>query len=190
MVILGIQPPCWEEAQAAYGQTFMGEEPTARTIASQARKPPWSDCLAPVELLQLIPDGSEISCPDWTLHKIRLMCSVNCFFLNFLFRASPVTYDHGSDWSYSCLSNHSHSNEWSECVCDLHHCSQQHQIPYPLSKARDWTCVLMDASQICFLCATMGTPNCCCFKRLLEWLVLQHLEECTADFYIFSLFSF
>ena len=30
----------------------------------------------------------------------------------------------------------------------------------PLSKARDRTCVLMDASQICFLCTTMGTPLC------------------------------
>ena len=30
------------------------------------------------------------------------------------------------------------------CVCDLHHSSQQCHIPNPLSKARDWTCVLMD----------------------------------------------
>ena len=29
----------------------------------------------------------------------------------------------------------------------------------PLSKARDHTCVLMDASQICFHWAVMGTPN-------------------------------
>jgi len=33
-------------------------------------------------------------------------------------------------------------------VCDLHHSSQQCQILNPLSKARDPTCVLMDASQI------------------------------------------
>ena len=36
------------------------------------------------------------------------------------------------------------------CMCDLHHSSQQHQIFNPLSKARGQTCVLMDASQICF----------------------------------------
>ena len=42
-------------------------------------------------------------------------------------------------------------------VCDLHHSSQQHQILNPLSKARDQICILMDASQIHFHCATMGT---------------------------------
>ena len=34
--------------------------------------------------------------------------------------------------------------------CNLHHSSQQHRIPDPLSKARDLTHILMDASQICF----------------------------------------
>ena len=29
-------------------------------------------------------------------------------------------------------------------VCDLHHSSQQHQIPNPLSGARDQTLILMD----------------------------------------------
>ena len=32
------------------------------------------------------------------------------------------------------------------CVCDLHHSSWQYQILNPLSKARDQTGVLMDAS--------------------------------------------
>ena len=44
-------------------------------------------------------------------------------------------------------------------VCDLHHSSRQHRILNPLSKARDWTFVLMDTSQICFHRATMGTPG-------------------------------
>ena len=35
-------------------------------------------------------------------------------------------------------------------VCDLHHSSRQRQILNPLSKARDQTCVLMDASRIHF----------------------------------------
>ena len=34
------------------------------------------------------------------------------------------------------------------CVCDLHHSSRQHQSLNLLSKARDRTCVLMDASRI------------------------------------------
>ena len=44
------------------------------------------------------------------------------------------------------------------CICDIHHSSWQCQIPDPLSKARDQTCILMDTSQICFCCATTGTP--------------------------------
>ena len=42
-------------------------------------------------------------------------------------------------------------------VCDLHHSSQQHWILNPLSEARNWTCVLMDTSQICFCWAIMGS---------------------------------
>ena len=44
-------------------------------------------------------------------------------------------------------------------VCDLHYSSQQHWILNPLSEARDQTCILMDASQICFCCTTAGTPS-------------------------------
>ena len=36
------------------------------------------------------------------------------------------------------------------CICDLHHSSRQCQIFNPLSRARDQTWVLMDASQIHF----------------------------------------
>ena len=42
---------------------------------------------------------------------------------------------------------------------DLHHSSWQCRILNPLSKARDRTCVLMDASQIHFHWATTGTPR-------------------------------
>ena len=44
-------------------------------------------------------------------------------------------------------------------ICNPHHSSQQHQIPDPLSEARDQTSILMDASQIHFRCTTMGTPS-------------------------------
>ena len=43
-------------------------------------------------------------------------------------------------------------------VCDLHHSSRQRGIHDPLREARDRTCVLMAASQICFCSATTGTP--------------------------------
>ena len=43
-------------------------------------------------------------------------------------------------------------------VCDLYHSSQQCQILNQLREARDRTCKLMVPSQICFYCATTGTP--------------------------------
>ena len=43
-------------------------------------------------------------------------------------------------------------------VWDLHRSSWQHQISDPLSEVRDQTRILMDPSQICFCCTTMGTP--------------------------------
>ena len=44
------------------------------------------------------------------------------------------------------------------CVCNLHHSSGHHRIFNPLSRARDQACVLMDANQIRFHWAMMGTP--------------------------------
>ena len=49
-------------------------------------------------------------------------------------------------------------------ACDLHHSSRQHWILNPLSKARDWTCGLMDTSQIHFLWAMPEIPMACFFN--------------------------
>ena len=43
------------------------------------------------------------------------------------------------------------------CICD--HSSRQCWMLDPLSEARDWTCILMDTSRICFHCTTMGAPH-------------------------------
>ena len=43
-------------------------------------------------------------------------------------------------------------------VFDLHHSSWQCRILNPMSKAGDWTHNHMVPSQICFCCATTGTP--------------------------------
>ena len=43
-------------------------------------------------------------------------------------------------------------------VCNRHHSSWQCWILNPLTEARGQTCILRDASQICFRSATMGTP--------------------------------
>ena len=45
------------------------------------------------------------------------------------------------------------------CICDLHHSPQQCWILNPVSKARDWTCILMDTSQVRFNWATEETPK-------------------------------
>ena len=52
-------------------------------------------------------------------------------------------------------------------ICNLHHSSWQHQIPNPLSEARDQTLNLMVLSRICFRCTTRGTPK---YVRLFKWL--------------------
>ena len=44
-------------------------------------------------------------------------------------------------------------------VCDKHHSSWQCWIPNPLREARDQTRILMDTSQVCFLCITTGNPQ-------------------------------
>ena len=54
---------------------------------------------------------------------------------------------------------HSHSNVRSKPHLCLDHSSRQPQIPNLLSEGRDWTLIFMDASQICYLWATMGTPE-------------------------------
>ena len=46
------------------------------------------------------------------------------------------------------------------CICDLHRSLQQHRILDPLSQAKDWPCIFMDTSQVCYHWATMGTPLC------------------------------
>ena len=50
-------------------------------------------------------------------------------------------------------------------VCNLHHSSWQCWVLNPLSELRDWTCTLMDTSQIHFCWATSGTPVYLLFLR-------------------------
>ena len=52
-------------------------------------------------------------------------------------------------------------------VCDLYHGSGQCLILNPLSKARDWTPILVDTSWIHFCCSIMGTSSLQFFKVLI-----------------------
>ena len=44
-------------------------------------------------------------------------------------------------------------------ICNLHHSSWKFWILNPLGKVRDWTCIIMDTSQICSNWAMTGTPR-------------------------------
>ena len=57
------------------------------------------------------------------------------------------------------------ATEDPSCICDLHHSSQWCRMLNPLIKARDQTRILMNSSQICFCCATTGTPSSSDFQR-------------------------
>ena len=61
--------------------------------------------------------------------------------------ASPAAY--GSSQARGQIATATATCGWSH-VCKLHHSSWQRQILYPLSEARDRTCVHMDTSQIRF----------------------------------------
>ena len=55
----------------------------------------------------------------------------------------------GVELELQLLAYQSHMTMWDLCcICNLHHSSQEHQILNPLSKARDQTHVLMNASQV------------------------------------------
>ena len=56
-------------------------------------------------------------------------------------------------------------------VCDLYCSSGQRQSLNPLSEARDRTCVLMNASQICFPWAMSATPYGMLQQNSINWMV-------------------
>ena len=66
---------------------------------------------------------------------------------------------------------HSHGNTDLSHICDLHHSSWKCRILNPLNEARDWACVFMDTSQVCFQRATMGTT-----ASPLLGLRLRHMD--------------
>ena len=87
---------------------------------------------------------------------------VFCFCFCLIFRTAPAAYGSSrlrveSELQLPAYTTATETQDPSH-VCELHHSSWQHQIPNPLSKARDQTSILMDTSQIRFHWATMGTP--------------------------------
>ena len=83
----------------------------------------------------------------------RLFERLRIFFFFLLFRATPTPYAssqaRGRIIATAAGLHHSQAMPDLSCLCNPHHSSQQLQILNPLNQARDRTCVLMDASQIC-----------------------------------------
>ena len=74
-------------------------------------------------------------------------------------------------------------------ICNLHHRLQQCRLLNPLSKARDWTFILMVTSWIHYSWATMGTPVHSILLRLFVFLkyplrlLLFHFLFCLCGFF-------
>ena len=90
--------------------------------------------------------------PVQVLHSLCQFCFFFFFFFfcPFVSRAAPVAYGgsqaRGRIGVVAASLCHSHSNARSD-PC-LHHSSRQHQFLNPQSEARDWTCILIDASRV------------------------------------------
>ena len=105
---------------------------------------------------------------------LPVFCWLFCFVLFFLpFRAAPAAYGsskaRGQIGAVTVGLGHSHSNMESKLCLDLCCSSPQCQILNSLSEARDWTCVLVDTSQMHFHCTTAETLVTTCFEWTIKW---------------------
>ena len=108
---------------------------------------------------------------------LSILCPFIYFFLFLFFpRATPVTWSFpgwGLIGAVAASLHHSYSNAWSEPHLQPTLQLMAMRDPYPLSKARDWTCNLMVPSQIHFHCTTTGTAA-ILFFILLYFSVLKY----------------
>ena len=99
-------------------------------------------------------------------------------FFFFLFGATPMAYGssqaRGKIGAIAAALHHSHSHTGSKPCLQLTPRSWQRWIFSPLSEARNWTCNLMVPSQICFHCATMGTPP---YPNFWQKFILAHFPR-------------
>ena len=62
-------------------------------------------------------------------------------------------------------------------VCNLNHSSWHRRILNPRSEARDWTCILMDTSWVCYHQATTGTPKTLCLLNSISLLLISKRQQ-------------
>ena len=116
-----------------------------------------------LQFLPKRPDKGLILSLWWTTFRIELYCDGKWifflfFFFFFFFWGAPAVY-----WRSQAGGQKrggaptARATRDLRFLCDLHPSSQQRQVLYLLSEARDWIFVLMVTSQIRFRWATMGT---------------------------------
>ena len=125
------------------------------------------------------------------LGKMRNFIYFLCFIF---FRVTPAAYggSQARGWMGATAAglHHSHSSAGSG-PCLQPTPQLKCWILNPLSKGRDWTCILMDTSWVCYCWVTMGTPYNRAFKQKLFLLSLQFAAwraqfNCARIFFFFS----
>ena len=119
------------------------------------------------------------------------LCLFVCFFC--LFRATPATY--GGSQAMGRIRDvtaslcHSHSNVVSEPYLEPTPQQRATLDPNPMSKTRDQSCFLMDASQICVYWPMMGIP-----VLVFCFLIISHsvpsLKFCSLTFWVSTSLSY
>ena len=127
-----------------------------------------------------------------TYFRVFLFVCLFCFFG--LFRAIPMAMEVprlGAELELQLLAYTTATATGDPSrVCDLHQSSRQCRILTPLSKARDQTRVLMDASRIRFRWATRGNSGLCCFRWERLTVILNVVHVYIMCLFIFPLTTF
>ena len=117
------------------------------------------------------------------LHKVIAVSGLNphfCFGLCVrvcLFRGAPMAYG-----------GYQARGRIRATAAGLHHSSGQRRILNPLSKAKDWTWVLMDTSRVHYHWATSGTPKILFSESVTEqfFTLIKHLLQNSVKYIMFS----
>ena len=112
-------------------------------LCSWSHSPSW-------EFLSLYDPSSFLHLKALFLSLFNCLKSLFCLFVC-LFSASLMAYGNSQvrGWIRAVAAGTTATaTQDPSLIYDLHHNSPQHQILNPLSKARGWTCVLMDTSQL------------------------------------------
>ena len=103
-------------------------------------------------ILDLVASNQFLFGPQWLCHlfKIHLFIIIDIFLFVCFFRAAPTAYEvsqaRGQIGAAATGLYHGTATLDMSHVCNLHHSSWQCRIPNSLNKARDQTCILMNAS--------------------------------------------